>query len=345
MSAHDVTAPVQDAAEAAAAAASSRSDRSSAAPGLTSASPLPPPSAFHAERQKQHMRRTALDLLGDMGSTQTRTNAHRPHKGRLDPVTARQLTVSHLMAATAHMGHNKSSLQRASAAFAYGTRHGQVIIDVERHTLPALRLAAKVVGNVVFNDGVVVFLGTAPNMESAVLAAAKRLGTHGFHVTKERWQPGTLTNAPKLLSRAVLGDMDTYQEEVAAQQAGRSSGSGRNGGGADTQVDTAKLASQTLQPDLIVVLNPKENLYAIREATQQGIPTIGIIDTDVDPRLVTYAIPANDDSLTAVELIVGVLSKAGQAAVQERAHAEDAADKRARRVVRHQRHENSSSAR
>jgi len=68
----------------------------------------------------------------------------------------------------------------------------------------------------------------------------------------------------------------------------------------------------TIRPDLIVILNPRENRLAIREATNNQIPTIGIVDTDTDPRTVSYSIPANDDGLRSVEYIVGVLSRAGE---------------------------------
>lgn len=282
-------------------------------PSDSESTSTPQLSPFELERRKKQMRRVVMDTMDDLGSTQSRKTAYRPHKGRLHPKTARELTVSHLLAATAHLGSSKSTMTRASAAFAYGTRHGQVIIDVERHTLPALKLAAKVVGNIVYNDGVVVFVGTDKGMERTILAAAERLGHNGFHVTKERWVPGVLSNAPKILSRAVLGDMETYEEETRALEQ-----SHRRRQDQESPVESAKLASDTLQPDLLIVANPKENLYAIREATQQGIPTIGIIDSDVDPRLVTYAIPANDDSMRAVDLIIGVLSKAGQAAVRDR---------------------------
>lgn len=68
----------------------------------------------------------------------------------------------------------------------------------------------------------------------------------------------------------------------------------------------------TVQPELVILLNPRENRMAIHEATNHQIPTIGIIDTDCDPRKVTYSIPANDDSLRSVEYIAGVLSRAGE---------------------------------
>jgi hypothetical protein len=70
--------------------------------------------------------------------------------------------------------------------------------------------------------------------------------------------------------------------------------------------------TRTFQPDLIICLNPRENKLAMKEASNNHIPTIGICDTDSDPRQVTYNIPANDDSLRSVEFIAGVLSRAGQ---------------------------------
>jgi hypothetical protein len=70
--------------------------------------------------------------------------------------------------------------------------------------------------------------------------------------------------------------------------------------------------THTFKPDLIVCLNPRENRLAMKEASDNHVPTIGICDTDSDPRQVTYNIPANDDSLRSVEFIAGVLSRAGQ---------------------------------
>jgi small subunit ribosomal protein S2 len=264
------------------------------------------PTPFDSARRQKALRSASLEHLGELGSTQTKKTAFRPHKPRLDPVTARELTVSHLLASTAHVGHSVSSLSRANIPMLYGTRHGQAIIDVEKYTLPALKKACKIVRDIVYRDGVVIFLGTTPGTERCILQAAKRLGPNGYHITKERWIPGVLTNAPTLLSLAILGDMDKYQEQCWEKRGQR-----------DEPV-AATLATQDLQPDLLIVLNPKDNVFAIREATAVGVPTIGVTDTDVDPRIVTYSIPANDESIRTTELIAGVLSKAGEEGAKER---------------------------
>ena len=66
----------------------------------------------------------------------------------------------------------------------------------------------------------------------------------------------------------------------------------------------------TLKPSLVVVLNCPENQVCLHECALQNIPTIGIVDTDVNPSWVTYQIPANDDSWRSVALVAGVLSRA-----------------------------------
>jgi len=69
---------------------------------------------------------------------------------------------------------------------------------------------------------------------------------------------------------------------------------------------------QRMTPDLIIFLNPLSNMNAIAECAIEHVPTIGIVDSNVDPRILMYPIPANDESLRTAELIAGVLSIAGR---------------------------------
>lgn len=255
-----------------------------------------------------------MSQISEMGSTQHRKNTFRPHKMRLNPVSAQKLTLSHLVASTAQVGHSMTRFSKTQQPFIYGHRHGVAMFDLENATLPALRRAANVVKAVVERDGVVLFVGTRPGQQAAVLAATKRLGPNGFHVTTQRWMAGVITNAPKVLAPAVLKSLEDLGE--------------------DEMPNINKLVSQILLPDLVIVLNPIENLTAIREAAYANVPTIAICDSDVDPRIVTYPIPANDDSLRAVELIIGVLSKAGQEGLELRTKKLEEADKMDRKLRR-----------
>ncbi|WFD34943.1 hypothetical protein MCUN1_001789 [Malassezia cuniculi] len=262
------------------------------------------------ERNVRRMRRTMLADMSGIASTQTRETSFRPFKLRTQPTEPYALTVSHLLAATAQLGHNRAHVKQSYEPLLYGTRHGNAIIDVERATLPALRRATNVVRGITENDGIVLIVGTRPGLQSAIRSAVNRLGGNGFYVSTDRWIPGTLTNAQKLLLPAIQHAFSSIDAETDK-----------------VPTNTTKLVTQMYRPDLLIVLNPVENAHAIREATQCNVPTMAIVDTDVDPRSVTYAIPANDDSPRVAELVLGVLSTAGADGLRRRRAALDAWEK------------------
>lgn len=212
-------------------------------------------------------------FMSNYGSTQNRDNTFQPHHPLHRPVPPHALTLSALVAAGAHLGHAKALTRPSFLPYAYGYRAGITIIDLEQ-TVPLLQRAANVTRAVAENDGIVLFVGTSDALAPAVRKAAERLGPNGFHVGT-KWLPGMLTNATELF-------------------------------GADT------LEHTNVKPDLVIFLNPLQNLHAIRECAIAHIPTIGIIDSDADPRLVMYPIPANDESIRVAELIAGMLSIAGR---------------------------------
>ncbi|THH33912.1 hypothetical protein EUX98_g347 [Antrodiella citrinella] len=188
----------------------------------------------------------------------------------------KEASLSALLAAGAHMGHSKSLMNPNFMPYSYGIRGGITIIDLD-HTLPLLRRAAKVVRSVAARGGSVVFVGTRPDLRTTVRKAAERMGSQGYHVG-ERWLPGTLTNKLQMFGRDVV-------------------------------------RSEQVIPDLVILLNPIPNLHAIRECAIDHVPTIGVIDSNADPRIVMYPIPANDESPRTAQLIAGVLSLAGREGV------------------------------
>lgn len=191
--------------------------------------------------------------------------------------------------------------------YAYGVRAGITVIDLD-HTLPLLRRAAKVVRSVAARDGTVVFVGTRPDLRNVVRKAAERMGTQGYHVG-EKWLPGTLTNKIQMFGHDVV-------------------------------------RSERVTPDLVVFLNPIPNMHAIRECAIEHVPTIGIVDSNVDPRILMYPIPANDESTRTAELIAGVLSVAGREGVairkEEEARKKEQLEKHAERIQRHREREMAS---
>ncbi|GJJ11922.1 hypothetical protein Clacol_006160 [Clathrus columnatus] len=238
--------------------------------------------------------------FGHLGSSQTRDNTFQPHHTLHRPPSSSSLTLSSLMSAGAHFGHSTSLLNPAFTPYVYGTRAGITIINLDT-TLPLLRRAAALIRAVALQDGTIIFVGTRPELKPIVKKASERVGENSYYVG-ERWLPGTLTNRVQIFS--------------------------------PTTAMTTKII-----PDLVVFLNPITNLTAIRECAVQHVPTIGIIDSNADPRIVMYPIPANDESLATAEIIAGVLSISAREGVQTRAaelekrrKEAEAEEKRAREV-------------
>ena len=190
-----------------------------------------------------------------------------------------------------HIGHHRSALHQTMLPFVYGNRHDVSIINLE-HTLARLRRASMVIREVAYNGGCILFLGTRPQVQLAVVKAAEMAS--GYWITR-RWVAGTLTNAPHVLRNAISSDQNL---QGLTEEQGRE--------GRDRQRERVP------KPDLLVIANLLENRIAIAEATKMVIPTIGIVDSDVDARTITYPIPGNDDSPQGVELILSTLGNAAK---------------------------------
>ncbi|KAJ7582826.1 ribosomal protein S2, flavodoxin-like domain-containing protein [Mycena floridula] len=177
-----------------------------------------------------------------------------------------QTTISALLAAGAHFGHTATTMNPNFMPYAYGVRAGITIIDLD-HTLPLLKRAANLVRAVARAGGSVLFVGTRADLRTVVYKSAERLGKQGYHVG-DRWIPGTLTNKIHMFG-------------------------------------TEKFLQYNIKPDLVILLNPLANLNLIHECTLQNIPTVGVTDSNVDPRIVMYPIPCNDESARTAEIVAG----------------------------------------
>ncbi|SPQ24457.1 21080ea4-f04f-4601-98a4-d2bfe25ac136 [Thermothielavioides terrestris] len=218
---------------------------------------------------------------------------YHPDQMLLDP--PHDVTLEMLMAAQAHMGHHVSQWNPGTQRYIYGERAGIHIISLET-TAAHLRRAARVVEEVAYLGGLILFVGNRKGQVHAVVRAAELArGCHLF----QKWTPGAITNRDVILASARLKIVGERDQELPG-------------------FEEHLRDRRPILPDLVVCLNPLENYVLLHECSQASIPTIGIIDTDADPTWVTYQIPANDDSLRAVTLIAGVLGRAGERGQQRR---------------------------
>lgn len=212
-----------------------------------------------------------------------------------------------LISAGVHFGHAASRWNPKMKPFIFGKRSKIHIIDV-KETLKGIIIAKRLLTEVVSTGKDVVFVGTKRQAQKPIEKAAEK---SGMHYVSERWLGGMLTNFQTVRSRLqrleelegleASGKMDAESKKQASRQRRQMRKIQTNLGG---------VRKMNRMPGVVVVIDAKKEHLALREAKKLDIVTIGVIDTDSDPDVVDVAIPANDDSIKAIELILGELCKA-----------------------------------
>ena len=183
-------------------------------------------------------------------------------------------------------------------------KNGVHIIDLEE-TIKSINVAKKYVKNIVSKNGEILFVGTKKQAQDIVQQEADRCSM--FYIV-ERWLGGTLTNfstikkSIKRLKQLEKEGSDLYENmtKKEIQMLNR---------------EKVKLSDQhrgikdmRRLPDAIVVVDAQYEDTAIKEAKRLDIPVIAIVDSNTDPNKVDYAIPANDDSMRTIQLIIASLA-------------------------------------
>ena len=188
------------------------------------------------------------------------------------------------------------------------TKRGKIhIIDVKQ-TLKGLLIAKRLLADVVSTGKDVVFVGTKRQAQKAVEQAAEKCR---MHFVTHRWLGGMLTNFRTVRSRLQrLEQLEAMAEDgtldnESKKQASRLKREMRK---IKSNLDGVRKMSQL--PGVVVVVDAKKESIALAEARKLGISTIGIIDTDSEPDTVDVAIPANDDSIRAINLLLNELADA-----------------------------------
>lgn len=206
--------------------------------------------------------------------------------------------------------------------YIYGRRNLIHIIDV-RETIRGLLRARKYLQQVAQGGSLVLFVGTKRQASETIEREAKRCG---MPYVNDRWLGGTLTNFRTIRSRlARQEELEALRasEEIATYSKKMQSALAREYRKMYRNLNGIRTMNRL--PECLVVVDPKKERNAVREARKLGITTVALIDTDSDPDEVDLPIPGNDDSIRSIELIVQHLADAvlaGRSAAGELRQAE-----------------------
>ena len=214
---------------------------------------------------------------------------------------------SYLLEAGVHFGHQAKRWNPKMREFIFTTRDDIHIIDLQK-TVERIEEAYAEILKACGNGGKVLFVGTKKQAKEASIEEATRCNS--FYVT-ERWLGGTLTNFRTIRERVkrlmAIEKMEADgkfellpKKEVAKIQKEYE------------RLNKLLCGIRGMEnlPKAIIVVDPRVELNAIREARRLHIPVFGIVDTNCDPDDVDFPIPANDDAVRSVKVVLGVLANA-----------------------------------
>lgn len=217
------------------------------------------------------------------------------------------VSMNYLLEAGVQFGHQKRRWNPKMKEYIFTTRDDIYIIDLQK-TVKKLEEAYEALKVIAQNEGKVLFVGTKKQAQEAAEECATR--TNMFFVN-ERWLGGTLTNFKTIRSRIrrmeeiekmeTDGTFEALPKKEVIQIRKEYDKLNKNLRG---------IREMKRMPQAMVIVDPRKEEIAIKEARILGIPVFGIVDTNCDPDMVDYVIPGNDDAVRSVKLLIGALTNA-----------------------------------
>jgi small subunit ribosomal protein S2 len=217
-----------------------------------------------------------------------------------------ELSMEQMLKNGVHFGHKKSRLNPKMKQFIFPVKGNISIIDVEK-SIPFFEKALEYVRMVAANGGKILFVGTKPQAREIVKSIAETVEMP--HITN-RWLGGTFTNFPEIkkrikylneqeskLTRGELEKYTKYEQSVFKKEIEKMN---------EKMGGIKKMESL---PQAVFVADVNEDKLAAKEARAAKIPVIGIVDTNSDPDTVDHLIPGNDDALSSIRYITGLVAK------------------------------------
>lgn len=217
------------------------------------------------------------------------------------------VTMSELLEAGMHFGHQKRRWNPKMAPYVWGERHGVMLIDLHK-TIEGIEVAYGFVRDLVARGGTILFVGTKKQAQAPIEVYARSCG---MPYVNQRWLGGMLTNFQTIASRVrkldefeamrESGELDAMLKKEALHRQREIDKLERYLGG---------VRNMHRLPDAVFIIDTKKEHLAVTEAKKLGLPIVAVVDTNCDPEEIDYVIPGNDDAIRAAELACRIIAEA-----------------------------------
>ncbi|MEM1136929.1 MAG: 30S ribosomal protein S2 [Bacteroidota bacterium] len=226
-----------------------------------------------------------------------------------------KLEYKDLLDAGVHFGHLTRKWNPKMAPYIFMERNGIHVIDLNK-TIACLDAASHFMKNVVKSGRKIMFVATKKQAKQIVSLEADRLKMP--YVT-ERWLGGMLTNfATVRKSIKKMSAIERLMKDEAFKNLAKRERLMKQREKDKLEKILGGIADQNRLPAALFVVDIKREHIAIKEAKKLNIPVIGMVDTNSDPELIDYPIPANDDAFKSIALVTSFIGKAVEEGLQER---------------------------
>lgn len=225
------------------------------------------------------------------------------------------VTMRQLLECGVHFGHQTKRWDPKMKKYIFTSRNGIHVIDLQQ-TLKLIKKAHEFIRETVKGGGSVLFVGTKKQAQEAIKAEAERAG---MPYVNHRWLGGILTNSVTL--RRSINKLKSYSKmevDGTFDQLSNKEASRKSKVLTRLRFYLDGIKDMSALPSAIFVVDTKREHLAVKEANRLGIPVIGVVDTNADPTVIQYPIPANDDAIRAIKLLSTIISQSVLEGMQER---------------------------
>lgn len=223
------------------------------------------------------------------------------------------VTMKQLLEAGVHFGHQSRRWNPKMKPYIYTDRNGIYIIDLKK-TLRLLRDATKYVRDAVAGGAKVLFVGTKKQAKEIIQEGAEAAN---MYYINNRWLGGTLTNFQTVRKSVLrLIELDKMFETGTIEQYSKKEQAMLGRERAALEKNLGGIKGMDRLPDILFVVDPSKENIAVLEAAKLHIPIVAVVDTNCDPDPISYVIPANDDAVRSIKLMVSQISDACVEGVQ-----------------------------